>query len=181
MKHLAALCVLALLAGCAHTNPQPVVQKPPATVEDNIAVYFSPHGGGMAAILKNVSAASTSIDAAAYLITAKDIADALKTAQGRGVRVRIVLDKNNLGETGPSKSLFAKSGVGVWLDGKHKDVHDKYMLIDGKIVITGSFNFIDESEQTNAENLLVIRNKPKIFAAYEANFEQHLHHSDPPD
>ena len=132
------------------------------------------------AILKNINGARSSIDAAAYLITAKDIVDALKAARQRGVRIRIVLDKNNREGTAPTMALFAKSGIGVWLDGKHKDVHDKYMLIDGRIVITGSFNFIDESEETNAENLLIIENKPKIFAAYEANFEEHLHHSDPP-
>lgn len=181
MKQLTALCVLLMLSGCTHKEPEPIVQKPPATVEDQISVYFSPHGGGMAAILKNINEARSSIDAAAYLITARDIVNALKAAHDRGVRIRIVLDKHNLGETGPSKALFANSGIGVWLDGKHKDVHDKYMLIDGKIVITGSFNFIDESEETNAENLLIIRDKPKLFAAYEANFEEHLHHSDPPE
>ena len=54
------------------------------------------------------------------------------------------------------------------------------MLIDGEIVITGSFNFTDQAEDQNAENLLIIRDKPDIFAAYEADFETHLHHSDPP-
>jgi phosphatidylserine/phosphatidylglycerophosphate/cardiolipin synthase-like enzyme len=53
-------------------------------------------------------------------------------------------------------------------------------LINGQTIITGSFNFTDQSEDQNAENLLVIRNKPKLFAAYAAEFEKHLSHSDPP-
>ena len=54
------------------------------------------------------------------------------------------------------------------------------MLIDGRIIITGSFNFTDPSEDQNAENLLILRDKPTLFAAYESDFEKHLAHSDPP-
>lgn len=180
MKPLVSLCVLLMFSGCAHNDPKHVLQKPPATEEDDIAVYFSPQGGAMAAILKAINGAHSSIDVQAYLITAKDIIDALQAAHDRGVRMRIVLDKNNMGGIYSYQAFFKKSGIAVWRDGKHKDAHDKYMLIDGKIVITGSFNFTDQAEDQNAENLLVIRDKPEIFAAYEADFETHVHHSDPP-
>lgn len=34
--------------------------------------------------------------------------------------------------------------------------HNKVMVIDGRTVITGSFNFTKAAEESNAENLLVI-------------------------
>jgi phosphatidylserine/phosphatidylglycerophosphate/cardiolipin synthase-like enzyme len=53
------------------------------------------------------------------------------------------------------------------------------MLIDGKTIVTGSFNFTRAADEQNAENLLVIEAKPKLFAAYKKNFETHLKHSKP--
>lgn len=134
----------------------------------------------MAAILNELDRARRTVDVNAYLITAPEIADALKAAAKRGVTVRIILDKNNIGGI-YSKAFFPKGTVPVWRDGQHKDAHNKVMLIDGGTIITGSFNFTDQSEDTNAENLLIIRNKPTLFAAYEADFEKHLSHSDPPE
>ena len=52
------------------------------------------------------------------------------------------------------------------------------MLIDGRTIITGSFNFTKAAETSNAENLLVIHDHPKLFASYEANFKKHLAHSE---
>jgi phosphatidylserine/phosphatidylglycerophosphate/cardiolipin synthase-like enzyme len=53
------------------------------------------------------------------------------------------------------------------------------MLIDGRTIITGSFNFTKQAETSNAENMLVIRDKPTLYAAYEGNFRRHLDHSVP--
>ena len=52
------------------------------------------------------------------------------------------------------------------------------MVIDGKTVLTGSFNFTKAAEENNAENLLVIQNEPKLVAEYTANWQAHLKHSE---
>ena len=46
-------------------------------------------------------------------------------------------------------------------------------------MITGSFNFTQAAERRNAENLLVIEAKPKLTAAYQRNFNEHLAHAEP--
>ncbi len=134
----------------------------------------------MGAILREIDRAHQSIDVQAYLITAKEIVEALQAAQSRGVRVRIVLDKHNMGGAYSYAAYLSKTGLPVWRDGRHKDTHDKVMLIDGGTIITGSFNFTDQSEDVNSENVLIIRNKPKLFATYVENFEMHMRHSEPP-
>ncbi|MDB5291424.1 MAG: hypothetical protein JWL69_2665 [Phycisphaerales bacterium] len=182
MKHVPAIILLALLSGCAPIPPAISHRtfKPPAVTEDGISVYFSPHGGALAAILHEIDHARISVDLQAYLITSTEIVDSLKSAQARGVRVRIILDKHNIGGIYSAHAYLANSGLLVWRDGRHKDAHDKVILIDGQTLITGSFNFTDQSEDTNAENLLIIRDKPELYAAYLKNFEFHLGHSDPP-
>jgi phosphatidylserine/phosphatidylglycerophosphate/cardiolipin synthase-like enzyme len=52
------------------------------------------------------------------------------------------------------------------------------MIIDGEVVITGSFNFTKQAEQANAENLLVIRDQP-IAEKYTENWRAHAEHSEP--
>jgi phosphatidylserine/phosphatidylglycerophosphate/cardiolipin synthase-like enzyme len=173
----------AVTGGCSRSvmtaKNKPLVDRPPAGLEDDIAVYFAPDGGANAAVIREIEQAKQTIDVQAFLITSKRIVDALEAARARGVKVRIVLDKSNLGGQYTAVAFFSTSRIPVWRDAHHKGVHDKIMLIDGNTVITGSYNFTDEAE-VNAENMLVIRNKPKLFEAYRAHFEEHLRHSDPP-
>jgi phosphatidylserine/phosphatidylglycerophosphate/cardiolipin synthase-like enzyme len=51
------------------------------------------------------------------------------------------------------------------------------MVIDDETVITGSFNFTKIAEQSNAENLLVIRDK-RLALLYTMNWQEHAQHSE---
>ncbi len=52
------------------------------------------------------------------------------------------------------------------------------MIIDGCLVLTGSFNFTRAAEEKNAENLLLI-NDPVLAAKYTENWQAHAQHSEP--
>jgi phosphatidylserine/phosphatidylglycerophosphate/cardiolipin synthase-like enzyme len=51
------------------------------------------------------------------------------------------------------------------------------MVIDGKTVITGSFNFTKAAEENNAENLLIIHDR-KLALLYIKNWQEHERHSE---
>jgi phosphatidylserine/phosphatidylglycerophosphate/cardiolipin synthase-like enzyme len=68
--------------------------------------------------------------------------------------------------------------VPVLIDAIHAIAHNKVMVIDGKMVITGSFNFTNSAEERNAENLLVIRDRV-LAERYEQNWQKHKTHSEP--
>ena len=163
----------------ARPGREPGVPPPPAAAEDGIGVYFSPDGGATEAIVTLVNASRRSLDVQAYMLSTKEIAGPVANAHERGVRVRVLMDKNNAGDQYSSATYFANAGVPVFLDGEHKEAHNKVMLIDGRVIVTGSFNFTRAAEEANAENLLVIDNKPKLYAAYLKNFEAHLAHAKP--
>jgi phosphatidylserine/phosphatidylglycerophosphate/cardiolipin synthase-like enzyme len=59
----------------------------------------------------------------------------------------------------------------------HAIVHNKVMVIDGETVITGSFNFTKAAEESNAENLLIIRDR-KLASLYMKNWQEHVKHSE---
>jgi len=150
------------------------VNMPGASIE----VYFSPHGGCTDAIVREIVAARNTIDMQAYSFTSEPIAQALADAEHRGVHVTAVLDKNETKEFGRAANTLRVAHIPVSLDGMHKIAHNKVMLIDGQTVITGSFNFTTAAENDNAENLLILHNAAALCAQYEANFKEHLGHSE---
>jgi phosphatidylserine/phosphatidylglycerophosphate/cardiolipin synthase-like enzyme len=160
-------------------RPAPPRNQPPAVIDDDIAIFFSPGGGAMAAIGDQINSARRTLDVQAYLLTTKDIAGPIARAHERGVKVRVILDKDKAGDEYSSATYLANAGVSVWLDDEHKEAHNKLMLIDGQTIVTGSFNFTRAADEENAENLLIMTRKPKLFAAYAKNFEAHLAHAKP--
>ncbi len=50
------------------------------------------------------------------------------------------------------------------------------MIIDKRTVITGSFNFTNQAEHENAENLLVIKGHSELPGHYRDNFFKHKAH-----
>jgi phosphatidylserine/phosphatidylglycerophosphate/cardiolipin synthase-like enzyme len=54
------------------------------------------------------------------------------------------------------------------------------MVIDGKAVITGSFNFTVAAENRNAENVLIVHDDPALAKAYADNFWRRADDSHPP-
>jgi phosphatidylserine/phosphatidylglycerophosphate/cardiolipin synthase-like enzyme len=140
-------------------------------------VYFSPKGGCTKAITDALGQAKRSILVQAYSFTAYPIAEALIDAQKRGVKVEAILDKGQLHETKTKLGLIAKGGVITYLDGAHAIAHNKVMIIDGKTVITGSFNFTNAAEEHNAENLLIL-DDAVLAAEYTSNWQMHQKHSE---
>jgi phosphatidylserine/phosphatidylglycerophosphate/cardiolipin synthase-like enzyme len=142
-----------------------------------IEVYFSPKGGCTEAAVKEITAAKDSILVQAYSFTSVPIAKALVDAHKRGVNIQVILDKSQRTEKYSSADFVQHAGIPIRIDAQHAIAHNKVMVIDDQIVITGSFNFTKAAEENNAENLLVIREKA-IADKYAANWKVHADHSD---
>jgi phosphatidylserine/phosphatidylglycerophosphate/cardiolipin synthase-like enzyme len=164
------LCLLLVcaLAGC---RPQWSGTTP------EIKVAFSPRGGCTDAIVQQLDAAQQSVLVQAYSFTSAPIARALVQAHKRGVHVEVILDKSQRSEKYSSADFVAHAGIPTYIDAEHAIAHNKIMIIDARVVITGSFNFTKSAEEHNAENLLVIHD-PGLAAAYTANWKAHAAHSE---
>ena len=143
----------------------------------SIRVYFSPNGGCTDAILCQINQAKTEILLQAYSFTSKPIAQALIQAHKRGVKISAVLDKSNRGRKYSSATFLQNMGICVYIDDKHAIAHNKIMIIDNRVVITGSFNFTAAAENRNAENVVIMEDIPEITRAYQENFRSHLRHA----
>lgn len=148
-------------------------EKPPI-----YEVYFSPGGGCTEAIIKQIDQSKTTILIQAYYFTSAQIAKALLEAHKRNVVIDVLLDKSQLSHQYSSATFFRNSGIRVRIDAKHKIAHNKIIIIDSTTVITGSFNFTRAAEESNAENLLIIRDN-KLAEKYIQNWKHHAEHSTP--
>jgi phosphatidylserine/phosphatidylglycerophosphate/cardiolipin synthase-like enzyme len=86
------------------------------------------------------------------------------------VEVKGVMDDSQIkSNQGTEFDAFIQAGLDVRRDGTSGLIHHKVMIIDRKIVITGSYNFTASAENTNDENLLIIYS-PQIAELYLAEF-----------
>lgn len=143
---------------------------PVESFASNTEVYFSPDGGCQKAVIAEISKAQKSIDIAMYELTAREIAQALVEAKGRKVAVRIVLDKAQEKETYSKGRYLLKQGFDVRYDIGIGLMHNKFAVIDGRVLITGSFNWTASAEERNEENLLILTDQ-EVIKAFNKRFE----------
>jgi phosphatidylserine/phosphatidylglycerophosphate/cardiolipin synthase-like enzyme len=140
-------------------------------------VYFSPRGRCTEATVAELDKAKSEILIQAYSFTSKPIAKALVDAHKRGVHTEIILDKSQKTAKYSAADFTAHMGIPTYIDSAHAIAHNKVMIIDQEVVITGSFNFTRAAEENNAENLLIIRSK-ELAREFLENWEKHRAHSE---
>lgn len=169
-----ALLAAVLIAAC-----RPADAEPRATQAQVVSAHFSPGGGCTADVVGLIGSAKSSVLLAGYSFTSGPIVEALVAKRKAGVRVELVLDRSDAGEhpVRGSKAETAKSGgVAVYIDSKHSIFHDKYIVVDGAYVETGSFNYTAQAERSNAENCLILRSV-ELAAQFSANWSEHQAHA----
>jgi len=137
-----------------------------------VEVYFSPEDGTLAHILAAIDEAKESIYFLAYSFTSDELAQALLERSQAGVTVEGVFDEDQYhSNEGTEFDRLKNAGLDVRLDGNPRLMHHKVIIIDGQVLITGSYNFSNNAEHNNDENTLIIHNHD-IAAKYLAEFQQ---------
>jgi phosphatidylserine/phosphatidylglycerophosphate/cardiolipin synthase-like enzyme len=144
-----------------------------------VAAHFSPRGGCTDAIVREVRAARREILVLAYGFTSRPIAEALIEAKMRGVHVDVILDKSNEHDAHSDLHFFLEQGLVPLIDAHHAIAHNKVMIVDGRTLLTGSFNFTHHAEHENAENLLILKGHPELVRIYRQDFAVHREHARP--
>lgn len=119
--------------------------------------------------------ARVSVDAALYRITNPRLARALGKARARGLRVRLLVDRNKYQATAVTRKLIAENSLPFQTIYGRKEkgskLHHKFAVLDRQIVLTGSYNWTIDSEERNFDHMLVLRDTDLVLA-YEQEFER---------
>ncbi|MCL6430636.1 MAG: phospholipase [Anaerolineae bacterium] len=168
-----------LLVSFGLATPEPQASPPPSGDQPWFQVYFTapiypddPSRRPEAIdrhLVQLIDQARQSVDVAAYELDLQTVADALLRARERGVTVRVVTDADNLHEDA-IRSL-QEGGIPVRADGRAAIMHNKFVVVDGEYVLTGSWNLTVNCTYRNNNNAIIIRS-PDLAQNYRAEFAE---------
>ncbi len=152
---------LTLIAVLGVTAASPVQRS-------DIQVFFSRVDNPQAAIVRALDGAGQTVHIAMYYFTDAELADAVVRAQKRGVQTYVYLDKSQVNQQYAQAQYLATKGVPVRISSNSAIMHNKFAIIDGSTIITGSYNWTKSAYQRNDENLLIIH-RPDVTRAVRTN------------
>lgn len=145
-----------------------------------VQACFSPLGKCSNHLVRELSQAQKEILVAVYAFTSEELAWALAKARQRGVKVQVVLDQEFDANNESSKRLLLEQqGVPVrrvsGLSAPRRErgaglMHQKFAVIDHKVVLTGSYNWTVSADKFNDENLLIFRDAGPLADDYRKEF-----------
>ncbi len=128
----------------------------------DIQVFFCPRDNCTRAALGIMGQASSSLHCAFYDLNIPEMIDLLD-AKSQNIDVKLVVDKDN--EVDVENLTFYKTNPG------HQLMHNKFCIIDKKIIFTGSFNPTFRDAYTNNNNLVIIPSYD-VAGNYETEFQE---------
>lgn len=137
-----------------------------------VDTFFSPDDGVANELATLLSNARESIYFLAFSFTSNDLGDIVRAKAEEGLDVHGVMDEEQIDSNqGTEFDPFRQADLDVLIDGIPGQMHHKVFIIDGRIVVLGSYNFSQSAETRNDENILVVYNED-IAAQYLKEFQR---------
>ena len=121
-------------------------------------------------LVETINQAQKTLDIAIYELDLEPVADAILAARDRGVAVRLVTDSDTLAEDDALIRL-EKEKIPIVPDQRSSIMHNKFVIVDGRAVWTGSWNFTRNDTFRNNNNAIYIQS-PELASNYVAEFEE---------
>ncbi|EPG4519027.1 phospholipase D family protein [Enterobacter hormaechei] len=165
------LLTLTLIAGAVTANPVTAAGNIAGNVQVQAATEvktgFSPGGTALNLVLDSIDHAQHEILVAAYSLTSRPVAGALRAAKKRGVSVVVVADRKANDNRYTEVNFLANNRVAVRINDNYEAMHN-----NRRAVLTGSFNFSASADSRNAENVVLISGAPAVTEAYVNEFSR---------
>jgi phosphatidylserine/phosphatidylglycerophosphate/cardiolipin synthase-like enzyme len=152
-------------------SPSTVNQQKLTIDGTNIQILFSPEDKAISQIIPYIQAAKKSVRFMAFTYTQEQLGQAMLAAMKSGVEVTGVFESTGSDSQYSQMTPLFCAKAPVRQDGNPSFLHHKVIIIDERIVITGSLNFTDNADQSNNENVIIIDNAG-IAKLYTAEFQR---------
>jgi len=163
-----------------HRSPSRILENAAKSLQDlrdasvappkDLEVCFSPDEPCGAKLTKFIAGAVISIDVAIYDINLDAYVHQL-IVKSKQIPVRIVVDRKQAKGPHSAVKLLQKAGIRLKYGRQRGIMHNKFVIVDGKQVETGSFNHTHHASTANNENQIYLF-EPKVVARYQARFEK---------
>ena len=141
-----------------------------AVVPEEVTAFFCPQDSCAEQLIQHIDSSQKSIHMAIYSFTHDGIADALIRARQRGVDVKVVFDSDESKISSSVDERIQMAGISIARRNGPGYMHNKFTVIDGNIVATGSFNYSQNADTKNDENLIFIASD-EIASKFSIDFD----------
>jgi phosphatidylserine/phosphatidylglycerophosphate/cardiolipin synthase-like enzyme len=157
-----------ILEWVRNVNNALVSQADSGSVSD---AYFSPGETCRNVIINQLNNAIKQVQICVFTISDDSITKAIIGSHKRGTEIKIITDNDKSLDEGSDIRQISKEGIPVKMDRTSNHMHHKFMVVDGKAVITGSYNWTLSAARYNHENILLTR-EAGVVKSYLKEFEQ---------
>jgi phosphatidylserine/phosphatidylglycerophosphate/cardiolipin synthase-like enzyme len=133
--------------------------------------YFSPGEECRNVIIHQIKSAIQQLQICVFTISDDLITDAIITSHQRGTTIRIITDNDKSLDEGSDIEHIVKQGIAVKMDRTPNHMHHKFMVVDGKALITGSYNWTRSAARFNHENVLLTKDAG-VVKSFLKEFDQ---------
>jgi hypothetical protein len=133
--------------------------------------HFFPNASNEEKVVSMLRTCKKTLDIAIFSLTLDSIAEAILEAYQRGIKVRMIADDECAKNKGSNVKLIASVGVPCKTDNAIYHMHHKFAVLDGSVVIMGSFNWTGQAVKYNQENIFFYEDK-NIASQYAQEFER---------
>jgi len=140
--------------------------RPPEVMVSNVRIktLFAPDHSPEMEIMKQIAKARQGIEFAIFTFAnSSGIDDQLVLARQAGIPIRGALFSSQANQDWSANKTLQDAGLSLFLvprpglpEPKPRKLHHKLMVIDGQLIIAGSFNYTGPANQLNDENIIII-------------------------
>ncbi|MDR1719929.1 MAG: phospholipase D-like domain-containing protein, partial [Dysgonamonadaceae bacterium] len=125
-------------------------------------------------ILEELDTATDKIIIAVYWFTNQTLFQKIMAKVADGIKVELIIhnDYINNRESGLNFQNFIDSGGIFYFSDTFNPMHNKFCVIDDKILINGSYNWTYYAEDRNRENILLIKEERETIDAFTTEFNK---------
>jgi phosphatidylserine/phosphatidylglycerophosphate/cardiolipin synthase-like enzyme len=161
-------------------SPSTVDQQSTVVGRTPVQILFAPEDKVISHLVPLVEDAQESIHIMAFSFTHDTLGEAVLKRAQKGVDVQGIFETRGSETEYSELALLYCAKVPVRQDGNPRTFHHKVIVIDGETLITGSLNFSNNADESNDENIVIIKSKT-IAGRYMDEFERRWKEAQEPD
>lgn len=158
-----------------HMDPRPKLKE----------AHFFPNPTSEAKLIKHLLSAKKKMIICVFALTNNNMADAIRQAKANGVDIRLIFDDEMMKVPGSDVKALYDEGYPLRVDLDPKaHMHNKFVVIDDRIVITGSYNWTKQATNKNNENVAIFEDQEiadmytqefnRLWDDFASSVDQHL-------